>query len=554
MAYDLPPLAAPRSSGGLLKLFVALAEGPLGGPLAKKFLNDIGVGRLRAATPDDALPAEHGLLVDARRAAPGEAPTEADLGDSPAAIESVQRYEAAYRSGATTPSDVAERLIEAIQASNAGDRPLRAVIAHDIDDLMRQATASAARWAEGAPLGPLDGVPIGVKDELWQRGYPTGVGTAFLADGPAAEDATVVARLRAQGALLFGKLNMHELGMGVTGINPHWGSARNPHDRGRCTGGSSSGPGAAVGFGLGPIAVGADGGGSIRIPAALCGVVGLKATFGRVSEHGAFPLCWSVAHVGPLAATVRDAAIAYQVMAGPDPHDHNSDAQPPVALESLTRQRLDGVRLGVFRPWFEHAEPAVVEACDAAVKRLVARGAEVVPVEIPDLDLLRSAHLVTITSEMTTSLDRYYATHRKRLGHDIRLNVALAHRMTGRDYVQAQRLRPLFLRHFQRAFATCDAIVTPATSCVAPPMPDKALRTGLSDLALVDAIMRFAPAANLTGLPAISVPCGARDGLPIGLQFMGPAWSEARLLALAAVVERDTPPLQAAERVRLLPE
>lgn len=550
--YDLPPLAAPRSAGGLLRFLVSLAEGPTGGPLARKFLNDIGVGRLRAATPDAALPVEHALLAAARRAAAQGGDRDADLGAPPPGVESASHYTAAYQAGQTTPDAVAARLQAAIEASNAGDQPLRAVIAQDADDLARQAAASSARWAAGTPIGPLDGVPIGVKDELWQRGYPTSVGTAFLAGAPEAADATVVARLRAQGALLFGKLNMHELGMGVTGINPHWGPARNPHDRGRCTGGSSSGPGAAVAHGLGPIAVGADGGGSIRIPAALCGVVGLKATFGRISEHGAFPLCWSVAHVGPLAASVRDAALAYGIMAGPDTHDPNSDAQPPVTLDDLTATDLKGVRLGIFRPWFEHAEEAVVAACDAAVQRLVSRGAEVVPIVIPDLDLLRSAHLVTITTEMTTSLERDYGSKRTALGHDTRLNVALARRMTGRDYVQAQRLRPQILAHFQRALATCDVIVTPTTGCVAAPIPPKSAKTGLSDLALTDAIMRFAPAANLTGLPAISVPCGAHEGLPIGLQLMGPAWSEARLLRLAAVVERDAPPPLASDRVRLL--
>ncbi|MGK0362125.1 MAG: hypothetical protein ACI9U2_004445, partial [Bradymonadia bacterium] len=289
MPYDLLPLAAPRSAGGLLRLFVALAEGPVGGPLSTKFFKDIGLNRLRAATPDDAMPVEHGLLAAARIAMPADAADEAPpaaaspaaaspaaaspAAASPAATppagptygaEPAHLYEAAYRTGESTPTQVAERLIAAIDARESGERPLRAVIARDIADLMAQARASTERWAAGAPLGPLDGVPIGVKDEVWQAGYPTTVGTAFLAHGPEAEDATVVARLRAAGALLYGKLNMHELGMGVTGINPHRGAARNPHDRERCTGGSSSGPGAAVAAGLGPIAVGADGGGSIR--------------------------------------------------------------------------------------------------------------------------------------------------------------------------------------------------------------------------------------------------------------------------------------------------
>ena len=565
MPYDLQPLAAPRSAGVLLRLFVALSEGALGGPLSTKFFKDIGLNRLRAATPDAAMPVEHALLAAARSsdAAPADLPPAETLTDEtyPAetpppgplnGAEPAHLYEAAYRSGESTPLQVAERLVAAIDAREAGERPLRAVIARDIADLMAQARASTARWAAGAPLGPLDGVPIGVKDEVWQAGYPTTVGTAFLARGPEAEDATVVARLRAAGALLYGKLNMHELGMGVTGINPHLGAARNPHDRERCTGGSSSGPGAAVAAGLGPIAVGADGGGSIRIPAALCGVVGLKATFGRISEHGAFPLCWSVAHVGPLAATVRDAAIAYQIMAGPDAADPNSSAQPPVTLEDLTPGSLSGLRLGIFRPWFAHAEPGVVAACDEAVAKLEARGAKVVPIEIPELDLLRIAHLVTITTEMVTSMERYRPAHRKALGHDVRLNMALARRMTGRDYVQAQRLRPRILGHFQKALSQCDLIVTPTTGCVAAPIPKKALKTGLSDLALTDAIMRFAPAANLTGLPSISVPCGVSEDLPVGLQFMGAAWSEALLLRVAAAVEADTAPIVAPDRARLL--
>jgi Asp-tRNA(Asn)/Glu-tRNA(Gln) amidotransferase A subunit family amidase len=226
-------------------------------------------------------------------------------------FETVADFARAYRGGQLSPVDVARRLADACSSLDERDPAMQLLIAQDADDLMAQAEASAARFAAGEPLGVFDGVPVAVKDELDQVPYPTTVGTAFLGRESADEDATVAARFRAQGALLFGKTAMHEIGIGVTGLNPHHGTPRNPYDPGHFTGGSSSGPAAVVAAGLCPVAIGADGGGSIRTPAALCGISGLKATYGRISEHGAYPLCWSVGHVGPLAATVLDTALAY---------------------------------------------------------------------------------------------------------------------------------------------------------------------------------------------------------------------------------------------------
>lgn len=557
MTYALAPLKAPRSQGALLRTLVRLAEGPAGAALARKFLADIGVETLRRTEATDAPPMEHVLLA-AARALPktASAPLVPPVVHPGQVFETTRDFTDAYRAGRRTPEAVAEALLAAVARLDEGAAPLRAVVAQNADDVRQQARASTARWRAGTPQGPLDGVPVGIKDELDQAGYPTQVGTRMLGPQPAAADATTVARLRAAGALLFGKLNMHEIGMGVTGLNPHYRPARNPYDPQRATGGSSSGPAAAVAAGLGPIALGADGGGSIRIPAGLCGVFGLKCTFGRVSEHGAFPLCWSVAHVGPLAATARDLALGYAVLAGPDAHDFSSTAQPAVALPDLEAsdlQDLSGLRLGIFRPWFEDAEGPVVAACRAAVDGLVARGATVVDIEIPELDLLRTAHLITIASEMLTGLAPWYRTHRRQFGHDVRLNLALTRRLAGADYVHAQRLRPRFDRHFAAALARCDVIVTPTTPITAPLLPAGALRTGLSDLGLVDAIMRYAPAANLTGLPAVTCPVGYdASGLPIGLQLMAGAWQEARLLRLAAVVESFVERRAPSVRVRLL--
>jgi len=332
---------------------------------------------------------------------------------------------------------------------------------------------------------------------------------------------------------------MHEIGIGVTGLNPHHGTVRNPYHPGHHTGGSSSGPAAAVAAGLCPVAIGADGGGSIRIPAGFCGVVGLKPTYGRVSEFGAAPLTWSMAHLGPIAATARDAALAYAVLAGRDPKDSNSLRQPEIVLDGLDNLDLRGLTLGVYWPWFRHATPPVVEQCERLLHRLAESGAQIREVEIPELDLARIGHLVTITSEMATALDRYYAAHFGEFGLDVRANLALARSFTARDYVQAQRIRTRTIAHFARALEQVNAIVTPAAACTAPPIRPDALPEGESDLSLTMEIMRFAFPANFTGHPAISFPAGYDShGLPVGFQVIGRPWEEHVLLRLAQVAEQ----------------
>ncbi|MBW2454710.1 MAG: amidase [Deltaproteobacteria bacterium] len=552
MPYDLKPMKAPRAAGGMLRVLVAAIENPATGALlADKLLGDSGVTGLRqlpAEGPPSSRPPvfDHDLpRASLDRPAPDLQALLETLPEPPAAEfwpETSRAFVGAYQAGRLTPLDVAQRTIEIVRRSDERRPAMRVLIAHHRDDLMAQAQASAERYRAGSPLGPLDGVPVAVKDELDQTPYPTTVGTRFLGKAPASADAEVVARLRAAGALLVGKANMHEIGIGVTGLNPHHGAARNPYDPTRAPGGSSSGSAAAVAMGLCPIAVGADGGGSIRIPAALCGQVGLKATFGRISEHGAAELCWSVAHVGPIAATVADTALAYAVMAGPDDKDASSLLQPEPELTGIDEGDLSGLRLGIYRPWFEDAETAVVERCYQAVDRLVEAGAEIRDVTIDELEVVRVAHMVTIVSEMTTAHLAHYREHRRDYGLDTRINLALGRRLQAYDYVQAQRHRARMWRNFARVLSDVDVIVTPTTGRTAPELPEDALRTGESNLEVLGEIMRFAAAANLTGLPAISVPVGYDEGArPIGLQLMGRAWQEHLLLRLAAVVERGTP-------------
>lgn len=377
--YDLQSVKLPRLVGGTLRVFVSLLENPATrGLIIPKLLQRAGLTSLRALTLDD--PPTFWPRWDARepQAAPGDWTRSLQATRTPShgfTFATTRAYHDAYRNGVTTPDQVAERLLAAIEESNAHTPPLRAIIACHADDVRAQARASSDRWRAGKPRSVFDGVPVAVKDEMDMVPYGTTWGTRFLGKTPARADATIVARLRSAGALLIGKANMHEIGIGVTGLNPHHGVTRNPYNVAHFTGGSSSGSATAVAAGLCPAALAADGGGSIRIPSAFCGVVGLKPTFGRVSTSSSAALCWSVAHNGPIGATAEDVALLYAIIAGPDPNDPHTLHQPPVTLDRFDDVDLRDVTIGVFTPWLEHASPAMVAGCRRILDALRTMGA-----------------------------------------------------------------------------------------------------------------------------------------------------------------------------------
>jgi Asp-tRNA(Asn)/Glu-tRNA(Gln) amidotransferase A subunit family amidase len=282
--------------------------------------------------------------------------------------------------------------------------------------------------------------------------------------------------------------------------------------------------------------------------------VGLKATWGRVSEHHVYPLCWNVGHVGPIGATVRDVAAAYALIAGADPADPATHAQPPVELQALERADLTGVRLGLHRAYFEDADPAVVRRCEEALRACVERGATLVEIPGPDLNTVLWSHAVIILTEMATSLLPHIEQGSRRFGLDVRTNLAIGRYFSSTDYVHALRHRHLLTRRLLAQMQDVDALVTPTTATTAPEMPEAALPHGESNLQMTDGLMRFARVANLTGFPALAVPAGYdAAGLPVSLQFMGRPWEEGLLLrlglAVEAAVERRAPP----HRARLLP-
>ncbi len=545
--YDLESLDLPLLRGAALRVFAGLVENPLGKELLMgRLLRDGGIYKLRG------LQLENGptFLPYAGQSPAGEVPSRAPLPEleqlpaqagPPAgfAFARVRDYARAYRDGRLTPEGVAERVLNAIQQSDAGDPPMRFFIACDAQEVRKQARESAQRLRAGRPLSLFDGVPVAIKDEMDMTPYPTTVGTRFLGRQPAREDATVVARLRQAGALLLGKTNMYEVGINPLSFNIHHGAVRNPYNVEHNAGGSSSGPAAVVAAGLCPVAIGADGGGSIRIPASFCGVVGLKATFGRVSEHGAFPLAWSVSHIGPLAATVEDAALAYAVIAGADPQDPYSQRQPAPQLDGWRERDLHGLTLGVYWPWARHATPAMAAGCERMLSELAKCGAAIREITLPELDAARVAHAVTILAEMVACLAPYFAEHLKDFAPSVRTNLAVGRALSAVDYLQAQRVRRRAMAHFQSALGEVDAILTPSTGLVAPPMHPAAIAGDESDLGQVTEIMRFIFPGNLTGLPAISFPAGYDEaGLPVGVQAIGRAWEEPTLLRIALAAEQ----------------
>jgi Asp-tRNA(Asn)/Glu-tRNA(Gln) amidotransferase A subunit family amidase len=554
MSYRRDDVKAPRLSGLALKAFVSAVESPLGGSLVDKLVHDSGFGRFRDL-PCEAPPTQAVLPlteVAASEAQPPTALAERATARSHGSLETVSAFAAAYRAGRADPVSVVRRLNAEIDRLDGRDERMGWFISRRAELALADAEVSAGHLHAGTARSVFEGVPVVLKDEVDLAGFATTLGTRFLTT-PATADSTVAARLRAAGAIIVGKANMNEIGINPIGLNPHHGVARNPWNRHHITGGSSSGSAAVVAAGLCPVSIGADGGGSIRIPAGLCGVVGLKATFGRIPETGIPPLCWNVGHVGPLGLTVDDVAAAYAVLAGSDGHDAMSLHQPPTHLTDLENSSLTGVRVGVCDAWFDDADPTIVSACRRAVAALVERGATVVAIPPPDLNTVLWSHTVIILSEMAAAMKRHTDEDSSRFALDSRTNLAIGRHFRSTDLVHAMRHRHQLTRSWLELMRAVDVVVTPTTAVTAPEIPERTLPDGESNLPVVDALMRFIRIGNLTGFPALALPAGYDEqGLPISVHLQARPWEEHLLLRLGrvieATVERRTPTVH----VRLL--
>ncbi|XP_039042685.1 fatty acid amide hydrolase-like [Hibiscus syriacus] len=454
----------------------------------------------------------------------------------------VMDYSRAYRSGEITPLKVAERFIDAVRESSRRPLPVSFFINYDAEDILRQATESTLRYERGAPISVLDGVPMAVKDEIDCSPYPTAGGTKWLHRvRPCTGDACCFARLRSCGAILVGKSNMHELGVTPSGTNPHYGAPRNPYDPNKISGGSSSGSAAVVSAGLCPAALGVDGGGSVRMPASLSGVVGFKPTFGRIPQSGVLPLNWTVGMVGILAGTIEDAFIVYAAVSGQLPSDETTTLPPKVYFPLLnSTNQISNIKLARYGAWFNDCDEEVRLCCSNALHFLCERyNWKTVEVTILEIEVMRQAHYVTIGSECSTSLSSYLENlDRSEMGWDARIVVDIYGAFDSNEYIKAQKLRYRHMQIHNKIFTKAEVVVTPTTGMTAYPISKAALKTGELDYINGANIIRYQIAGNFLGLPAITVPVGYdKAGLPIGLQFIGKPWSEPTLMHIALAMQ-----------------
>jgi Asp-tRNA(Asn)/Glu-tRNA(Gln) amidotransferase A subunit family amidase len=449
-------------------------------------------------------------------------------------------YVAAYRDGRTTPLDVAERVVAAITAANSLNPALDAFVELHRDTVLADADASTARWRAGEPLGPLDGVPVPIKDEFDVEGYSTRAGTSFRGASPARHDATVVRRLRRAGAVPLGKTALTEIGLHGSGINPGNLTPRNPYDPARFTGGSSSGSAAAVSAGIGPVALGSDAGGSVRMPAALCGIYGLKPTFGRVPAAGGALLAWTLDHLGPLGASVDDLATFFAATAGPSSGERATQfARPSGPIGEPPP--LEGLRFAWCPDFADDADPDVRATFHEALETLAEAGATVERLDLEWIQWVQRAGYVTIVTEAAASQRDFLRDHRQDYNLDTRLLLAVGERFSGAEYLHAQRVRTLIREELEAVVAKYDAFLHPTVACVAQPITDAAVAAGEVNSVVTSALTRYTFAGTLTGLPGVSVPCGFPSGLPVGLHLTGAAHGDETLLAVAKSVDAVLP-------------
>jgi aspartyl-tRNA(Asn)/glutamyl-tRNA(Gln) amidotransferase subunit A len=437
-----------------------------------------------------------------------------------------------------SPVEATQAVIDRVEKF---DRQLNSFITLLRDEALTQAHAAEQEIQAGRYRGPLHGIPIAVKDLIYTKDIRTTAGSKVLFDFKPAYDATVVSRLQDAGAILIGKLNMHEFARGATNAHSVVGACTNPWDTLRVPGGSSGGSAAALAAGLCFGALGSDTGGSIRIPAALCGIVGLKPTYGRVSRHGVFPLSWSLDHVGPMARTVADVALILQVIAGHDRHDPTTrTAVVPDYSAALTKD-IEGAHLGIPQEfYFEQLDPEVRDSVRAALQALERAGAQLEEVSLPLSKYAAAAGRIITLTESAEIHEPFLKGHAADYTPDVRAGLLVGQLIPGKHYLKAQRVRGLIRQEMAAALRRVDALVTPTVPIPAPRSGQATVNLNQEPIDVTWALSRLTRPANLAGFPAISVPCGfTKGGLPIGLQFTGRPFGEATILQLAYAHEQE---------------
>ena len=445
---------------------------------------------------------------------------------------------------------IAARKVSPVEATRACldrierfDGRIHAFITLDAEGALAAARALEAELAAGRNRGPLHGVPLAYKDLCHVPGLPTSCGTKTREYFTPPIECTATARLREAGAITLGKLNMTELAMGPFGDNAHHGDVQNPWKPGHCAGGSSSGSAAAVAAGFALATLGSDTGGSIRLPAACCGVVGLKPTYGRVSRAGAMPLSWSMDHLGPLTRTVADTALLLEIVAGQDPHDGTSSPRGVPYYQRMLESPVAGLRVGVPENYyFDGIDAEMDAAVRAATDVLAGLGVLVTALRVPDPRALTDIGNVISRSESAALHTRLARERPHELQPAVRARLEVGFRISAHDYLQALRLRSRLTREFiAEVFAEVDALVVPVIPEPAPAL--EAAKSGSVDdiVARMGRFSRLTRPFNALGLPALTVPCGfSADGRPLALQIVGRAFDEATTLRLGHAYQQSS--------------
>ncbi len=412
-------------------------------------------------------------------------------------------------------------------------RHLNAFITVNPPLVMEQARALDLRLVRGEDPGPLAGVPIGVKDLMLVSGYPMTAGTRAIDAKVQQRDAPVVARLRAAGALIVGTTNLHELAFGINSANPHFGHVQNPRYPGYIPGGSSGGSAAAVAAELAAIAVGSCTGGSIRQPAACCGIVGFKPSYDAVPRDDVHALAWSLDHIGPITRNVEDAALAFEVMAGLP--EHSMLPQYDTRARQIMSPRMMPPRIMVPRKFFyDLLDDEVRAAMDAALSRLRAAGALLGEVDVPHIELAPGIQLITLASEATQANWNLLSCHGDRLGEDVRLRLETGQFYLAVDYIKAQQLRNVVRRSMISSFGDADVMIIPAMPVLPPKIGTVTVSLGGKTVHVAPTLTRFTSPLNFCGFPALSMPCGkSTAGLPVNLQVVGRPGADAAVLRVA---------------------
>jgi aspartyl-tRNA(Asn)/glutamyl-tRNA(Gln) amidotransferase subunit A len=435
--------------------------------------------------------------------------------------------------GELSPVELIRDVLERIEAI---DGRLEAYVSVFHEEALTAASRAEEEIAASGPRGPLHGIPVAIKDLYDLEGRPTLAGSRVREGHVAEADSEVVGRLRGAGAIFVGKTVTHEFGTGVT--SP---PTRNPWDLDRVPGGSSGGSGAAVAADLCLMATGTDTAGSIRIPAAANGVVGLKPTFGRVSRRGIVPLGWSLDHAGPLTKSVLDAALALNAMAGYDPADPSSVDEPVHDLTDGIEGGVAGLRIGVARNWFtDLVEPYVEEARREAARVLEGLGATVEEVEVAHLDRATDIHSVILSAEAGAYHQPTLRSSPELYGRGTRAFLEAGQLVAAATYLNAQRARELVRRGFRQALSACDVILAPALPATAGEFGSRKVAVNGVEEDVTSAYIRLSIPANLSGLPALALPCGLHAGLPLGLQILGRPFDERTVLRVGHAYEQAT--------------